>query len=221
MIIGLSGKKQSGKNTVSKIICALDFIDRTNSWSQLRYGYVEIEDTAKTVLKWITDWERIDYDNKWQEVSFAFALRKCASVLTGNLEIFNLDEKSKNEPSGIKDADGNNITNRQLLQKLGTEVGRAISPNIWVDCLLKCYKPEKYWIITDVRFENEANAIKEKDGVLIRINRDTGYQDNHASETALDNYEHFDAVIDNNGSLKDLIDNVIEVVKQLKLITIW
>ena len=134
------------------------------------------------------------------------------------------------------------LTPRKLLQLLGTECGRQIiHPNIWVNALFADYKPKNApyntmadlledrhhgllnnpnWIITDVRFPNEAQAIKDRGGIVIRVNRldvdkftDNFPQTLHPSETALDGYE-FDHVIDNNGSIKELV----EKVKQLKLV---
>lgn len=65
--------------------------------------------------------------------------------------------------------------------------------------------PDK-WVITDVRFENEVKAIKRRGGIVIRLTRDTGNKpSNHESETALDYYDEFDLVYNNNGSLDDLI----------------
>ena len=79
---------------------------------------------------------------------------------------------------------------------------------------------ESNWIITDVRFPNEAQAIKDRGGIVIRVNRldvdkfTTNFpQTLHPSETALDDYK-FDHVIDNNGSLEELIGKI----KQLKLV---
>lgn len=82
------------------------------------------------------------------------------------------------------------------------------------------------WIITDVRFPNEAQAIKDRGGIVIRVNRPLERLGNsklpklkhtsnnqHYSETVLDDYE-FDYVIDNNGSIEELI----EKVKQLNLV---
>ena len=77
------------------------------------------------------------------------------------------------------------------------------------------------WIITDCRFPNEAKAIKARGGILIRINRPQ-YLDNglvirkneHLSETSLDDYDGFDHVIENDGSIEELV----EKVKQLKLV---
>ena len=71
-------------------------------------------------------------------------------------------------------------------------------------------KKEVYpnWIITDVRYPNEAKAIKEKGGITLRVNRKTNNTSSHESETALDNYQDWDYVIDNNGSIEDLIKKV-------------
>ena len=128
------------------------------------------------------------------------------------------------------------LTPRKLLQLLGTEVGRQIiHPSIWVNALFADYKgverlmnrgenrsyyEEDYpnWIITDVRFPNEVEAIENNGGIVIRIDRKsvsygTEFTIEHDSETVLDDYE-FDYVIKNNGSINDLL----EEVKKLKLI---
>ena len=74
------------------------------------------------------------------------------------------------------------------------------------------------WCITDVRFPNEVKAIKEKDGITIRINRETDYVSNHSSEIALDAYEDFDYTIDNNNCIDCLIEKVKEILKHEKII---
>jgi hypothetical protein len=148
------------------------------------------------------------------------------------------------------------LTPRKLLQLLGTDCGRdIIHPQIWVNALFADYKAKwvptgdsvaeedvslekEYpnWIITDVRFPNEAQAIKDRGGIVIRVNRDfvqTKLKDGqtltvqrgiltgeehlqlktpHPSETALDDYE-FDIVVENDGSIEELV----EKVKKLKL----
>jgi len=82
------------------------------------------------------------------------------------------------------------------------------------------------WLVTDVRFPDEVKAIEDRGGVVIRVNRpdepliEDGttiyyppFDDvEHPSETALDDYE-FDYVINNNGTIEDLV----EKVKQLDL----
>ena len=79
-------------------------------------------------------------------------------------------------------------------------------------------KPLPNWIINDVRFPNEVKAIKKKDGIVIRINRETDYVSNHSSEIALDNYEDFDYTIDNNNCIDCLIESIKEILKHEKII---
>ena len=109
------------------------------------------------------------------------------------------------------------LTPRKLLQLLGTEAGRqVIHNNIWVNALFADYDTssnyDSNWIITDVRFPNECQAIKDRGGIVIKINRDSDVVDNHSSETALDNYDGFDFVVDNNGSIDDLTNNLIKII---------
>lgn len=85
------------------------------------------------------------------------------------------------------------------------------------------------WCITDVRFPNEAKAIKDRGGLLIRVNRlNSTPQDGHIfvpnkdrthpSETSLDNYEEFDYVIKNEGTIEELIEKVREILIKEKII---
>ena len=93
---------------------------------------------------------------------------------------------------GVKDDKG-----RKLLQTLGTECGRTYNPNVWVkhmeiyiESRLKMEQVAKYKdpvniVIDDVRFENEANLIRELGGKVIHLQGkgyDMGELNNHASE---------------------------------------
>lgn len=139
-------------------------------------------------------------------------------------------------------------TPRLLMQLLGTECGRNIlHPNVWVNATMvdyKCignipdsnakhiqidethskydnYNNEVYpnWIITDTRFPNEADAVKSRGGINIRLqrNNDLDNNDTHISETALDFYK-FDYVVDNNGTIEDLIIKVKEILIKEQII---
>ena len=137
------------------------------------------------------------------------------------------------------------LTPRTLLQLLGTECGRnIIHPNCWVNTLFSNIDKEldanpnynkKGFIITDVRFPNEADAVKKHKGINIRIERnDYIFDENgkriiptkeyintnnkqHESETALDNAE-FDYVINNNGTINNLVDKVKEILIKEKIL---
>lgn len=155
------------------------------------------------------------------------------------------------------------LTPRLLLQLIGTEgLRNLIHPNSHINGLFADYKPlvsyqgiimnlsnntiqeSDYklesefpnWIITDVRFPNELQAIKERNGIVIRINRNnypterddikltqraetflSGNIPEHESETALDNAE-FDYVIDNNSDIPHLIEEVRKMLVHFKII---
>lgn len=93
---------------------------------------------------------------------------------------------------------------RRLLQRLGTEAGRDIlGGNIWVDTAFNRAKSDRI-CVSDVRFPNEAQAIRDRGGVLVRITRKgVGPRNDHPSETSLNNYD-FDFYIENDGSIEDL-----------------
>lgn len=99
---------------------------------------------------------------------------------------------------------------RPLLQRTGTEAGRRVlHDDVWVDAALRCLSKDPRVVLADCRFPNEADAIRERGGVLLRIERpgvgpatnDAG--EAHTSETALDGWS-FDAVIVNDGTLAQL-----------------
>ena len=94
---------------------------------------------------------------------------------------------------------------RRLLQVLGTEVGREMfGQDFWVHMAIQGILPEDNVVFTDVRFFNEAYAIKNMGGEVWRINREGVEAVNaHVSEHSLDNWK-FDRVINNNGTLNDL-----------------
>jgi hypothetical protein len=129
-----------------------------------------------------------------------------------------------------------NLTPRWVLQYWGTEVCRqAFHDDIWIASLEnKLRKSGDNIVISDCRFPNEIKAIKAAGGIVIRVKRGedpTWYNDAadvnagdrcmnyslaksriqalgiHASETAWVGTK-FDAIVDNNGSIEDLYDQV-------------
>ena len=114
------------------------------------------------------------------------------------------------------------MTNRELMQKFG-DLTRQIDPDIWIKLALDINNVNTdVLIITDVRFKNEAKAIKDKGGILIRIESDRSSEDNHISEIDLDSYNIFDFGIINNKdtsleNLKEKIkNNIIPKIKWSK-----
>jgi hypothetical protein len=99
---------------------------------------------------------------------------------------------------------------RRLLQRLGTEAGRQLlGDNVWVDAALTGHPKDAKLVIPDVRFPNEAQAIKDAGGVVWRINRPgTKPANAHVSETALDDWD-FDWRYENEGDLVRLYGDIV------------
>jgi hypothetical protein len=100
---------------------------------------------------------------------------------------------------------------RALSQRVGTEGGRAIhGEDAWVNVAMRTAGPKTAF--SDVRFPNEADAIRSMGGIVIRITRPgVGPANGHTSETALDDYE-FDFVVSNDGTVENLQAAVVRLV---------
>ncbi|MFD4542433.1 hypothetical protein [Streptomyces bauhiniae] len=107
---------------------------------------------------------------------------------------------------------------RKYLQRLGTEGGRGVlGENVWVGALFRDFETWGPAVITDVRFPNEADAIRERGGLVVAIRRPGQApisEAQHVSETALRGYL-FDDVILNDGSVAQLHDRVRQLIPLL------
>lgn len=184
-LIGITGFKGSGKDTVGDYLCE-------------KYGFTKL--------------------------SFASALKlACKEIfsftddqLYGEEDKEKIDEYWKHSP-------------REILQKVGTELFREKLPEIcdhikndvWIRSvdrkmsMLHKTNPSKYnkFVITDVRFDNEVNFIKNMGGKVFRVNRfdfdatDENLSKLHASERSIPRIDvHKD--IENKSTLNDLYKNV-------------
>ena len=181
MIIGISGKAGSGKDTAAKML-------------EVLYANPDIsyEDFANKRYKNFAD---------IQIVHFADSLKETAQVL------FRIGEWETNTQEGKKTTiNWIGKTVRELLQGIGQGLRDAIDFDLWVKILFANTEDWSNYIIADVRYPNEVYAIKKRNGVLIRIDRKDAGAGNHSSETALDNYKEWDVHIENNGSIEDLFE---------------
>lgn len=95
---------------------------------------------------------------------------------------------------------------RRTLQRLGTEGGRKVlGENIWVDTAMTTAQAVGGPVVfTDVRFPNEAEAVKRAGGVVVRIERPgLPAGDTHPSETAIDDWS-VDFIVHNDSTLEAL-----------------
>lgn len=140
---------------------------------------------------------------------------------------------------------GRDITPRWVLQYWGTEVcRRGFHDDIWIASLENKLRTSKdSVVISDCRFPNEIQSIRNAGGIVIRVvrgpepewygaaeavnagprhmgwalSKDVLNKYNiHASETAWVGTT-FDAVIDNNGSINDLFSQIEQLVTDQEL----
>ena len=100
---------------------------------------------------------------------------------------------------------------RRILQDVGLSARNMFGTTVWVDQVAKVM-PSGPVVITDVRFLNEAQFIKNAAGEIWRVERPGVLAVNsHISESQLDGF-NFDNVINNDGDLKDLFSEVAEAI---------
>lgn len=110
------------------------------------------------------------------------------------------------------------ITLREMLQKFGTEAMRnTFGVDFWTKRATHFIKyADKHdtdlLIITDIRFDNEAQWIEDQNGVLIFIDRDIPIEDKHGHASEQGVAVEPDYTIDNNGDLSDLRLAVSEII---------
>lgn len=107
------------------------------------------------------------------------------------------------------------MTPRKILQYFGTEIvrnqfGNLIEKpeNYWINLIEKIItdNPETSYVVTDVRFNNEVEFIKNLGGTIVEVKR-PGIEpcNKHPSESGV---KGVDIVIDNDGTLEDLKSKV-------------
>lgn len=183
-LIGITGLKRSGKDT-----CGLFLIEKHN--------YVKY--------------------------SFAGALKNACS------EIFMFDYEQTEGSKKEEFDDRWNINPRKVFQRFGTEIFREsldkffpemkhLKNNFWIYRFRIWYKqqiknnPDIKIVITDVRFSNEADIIKELGGIIIKVTRkNLKNNDNHSSEVDISNIQS-DYTIKNDSSIIKYYQNLKSIL---------
>jgi hypothetical protein len=144
----------------------------------------------------------LDHRKKGLVVHFADHLKEITKLAMGwtDQHVYG-DLKDVTDPNWL-------VSPRYVLQTLGTEYFRKhVDEQFWVKFLLSEEKINHYYkkgvdylIIPDVRFNNEAEKIKELGGAVLRVKRDGVNITQHASEAGVDD-KFVDGNITNNSTL--------------------
>lgn len=155
----------------------------------------------------------------WQEYTLAGPLKQMAKTLG-----FTYRELYGTQEDKMKANDIWGISAREFLQVFGTDICRDELPRripemsgVWIRMMqehCRVHHSQKI-VISDVRFKDEAKAIKAMGGTIVQITRPGLHTDGvvheHASETELDDIVP-DIVIVNDGTLVDLENDVQNVI---------
>ena len=153
----------------------------------------------------------------FKRVAFADSLKRACR------EIFHLSERQLyGDMKEVEDPFWHD-TPRNILQMVGTEcLRRGYEEDVWVRSLERTIQlgggAEKNWVVTDVRFPNEARAVKSWGGKLVLVDRPdapTIATNKHASETAMEAWGAWDYRLDNNQDLPQLYANIEIMMKEL------
>jgi hypothetical protein len=210
MIIGICGFIGSGKDTIADYLVNLHHFRRESFANTLKDAVAQVFGWDRTMLEGRTKQAR-----EWRE---------------------------QVDPWWAQRLNIPHLTPRYILQQWGTEVCRKnFHDDIWIASLEnKLRNSQDDVVISDCRFPNEIKAIKAAGGKVVRVvrgpepkwydaavSRNRGPNGNstwalsgrrleqlgiHASETAWVG-TRFDAVLDNNGSLDDLYQQIKNLVQ--------
>ncbi len=188
LIIGVSGKKQSGKNTMCDCLDKL-FLEKysSNDVSIFSFANALKQKVCKDVLGLTeeqvngTDEQKNSLTNyKWENLPYQIRYdNRLGEKHAPNGEIC-----KHILPEGY-------MTARETLQIVGTDIFRNyFDDSIWVNATLRDIEKSdaKVILISDVRFPSEVVSLINEGGYVIRLLRDVCEADTHSSENALDDF---------------------------------
>jgi hypothetical protein len=185
LLIGISGRKSSGKSTASQLLCNKGF-KRASFAAGLK------EHLGK-LYNWTED-DLLTQNGKEELLKDPIMWNKQSCYELSKLIDMNLD--FENDVIFNK--------RREALQYIGTDVLRKQYPNFHIDEFKKRFSHGDF-VCDDLRFVNELDIIKELNGISCHIVRPYYWDySNHTSEISLTR-KNFDYIFINDGSLHKLI----------------
>jgi hypothetical protein len=122
----------------------------------------------------------LESDYEFEAVRFAGGLKKMMGAL--GLSLYHIEGEGKEKPTDLLGGK----TPRYAMQTLGTEWGRdLIGENFWVDHWRQEADKHELVVVEDCRFPNEAQAIRDKGGYIVKVVnfwQDKSKGADHASE---------------------------------------
>lgn len=150
----------------------------------------------------------------YTKVSFAQTIRDALVALDPEIRVDGVScNLSQVEVMGWEALKSLSPSIRPLLQRMGTEVGRQMfGEDFWVDAAINRIPDGSKVVFADVRYPNEAKAVKSLGGEVWRIERlGVGPANDHESEHAMNDYK-FDRQLRNDGDVDSLYAEIQEIM---------
>lgn len=199
-IIGLSGYARSGKDEAAKVLVE-------------EYGFIQVAfaDKLREVLYALNPLVTVLETETIAVGSLLLAQPGKQEVTRGIQRVYVQDVIDKHTWNGYKETIYKDEI-RRLLQRLGTEAGRqALWDTIWIDAAFAKIPDDAKVVVSDARFFNEFDAVRDRGGIIWRIEREgVGPVSDHPSETEAPSYPHFERVIRNDGTLGEYRSTIRE-----------
>lgn len=177
MLIGLTGLKGSGKDTVG------DYLVEKYDFNKIAFG-TKIKESASLI--WGIDpgiWDRkLKHDDFDSQVLITYRQYLVATV-----------------------------TGRQFLQNFGESMKQVLGVDIWTRATLQELQLTKNTVITDIRYDIEAEEISALGGVIFEIVRFHENDDPHSSESGISTV-WLDGTIYNDTSFENLYKAVDSIL---------
>jgi hypothetical protein len=154
----------------------------------------------------------------FNNIAFADPLKQAVKIIYGLT-----DEQLYGKLKDVEDVFWNE-TPRSILQKMGTDgLRKGHRMDVWVKATERIITSDlkAYWAISDVRFPNEAEMVKSLNGIVVKLTGSFGGREEigssmHESELAMDSYNNWDLIIDNNSTLPEFYRKIDEVYQSLE-----
>lgn len=224
LILGLGHKARNGKDSFAS---AIDSHFANQLAAAQRHGLASYRPVliqhiafADALYKEVNQWLAKDSGKRWAAGENRVTFNAQVNPL---VPIPDWVERTPNAEVSARAPFGKHA---KLLQWWGTEYRRAQNQNYWVDQWKAAINPKANVVVaTDMRFQNEAAAVKSVGGFTIQVSRknvdgtpfvDPTRDANHSSETQLDGYNYDYQIIVKTGDLALLNEWAITLVHYLR-----
>lgn len=225
LIIGISGRKQSGKSTTANYLY--------HNLKDVRFQNITIftfAEPLKEMLRTIMGltWEQLNGTDEQKNSLTKYRWEDMPGIITNSEVVHSLKNQgwyTKYLPSSLGNYreytmqkhltyhEPGYMTGRDMMEYVGTKIYRKMNGDMWRDTAFRYidsgegqFKKCDLVLMPDVRFPNEVLGINERDGFVLRLTRDE-YQSKHEAECALDpenfDWSNFAGILYNKGACSE------------------